>query len=93
MQLLINMKWLLCCETGCYCYGWVSVLEKIIENNPYEGYFTEEQLLQLVKYIDAGQTPDSAELGLDSKFEMECVNEFLLHDCDLVLLKVSVLEA
>ena len=69
--------WYFCC-----------ISEVIIENNPYEGYFNEEQLKELVKYVDLGQTADAMELGLDSKFELEAINEFLLKDCGLVLLKV-----
>ena len=46
-----------------------------------------------MKYVNAGQTPDAAELGLDSKFELEAVNEFLLKSCDLVLLKVGKMES
>ena len=64
------------------------ISEVIIENNPYEGYFTEQQLKELVKFVDLGQTGDAMELGLDSKFELEAINEFLLKDCGLVLLKV-----
>ena len=41
-----------------------------------------------MKYVDAGYTADAAELGLDSKFQLEVVNLHLLTKCGLVLLKV-----
>ena len=41
-----------------------------------------------MKYVDAGLTGDAAELGLDSKFQLEVINLHLLTKCGLVLLKV-----
>ena len=41
-----------------------------------------------MKYVEAGYTADAAELGLDSKFQLEVVNLHLLTKCGLVLLKV-----
>ena len=41
-----------------------------------------------MKYVDAGYTADAAELGLDSKFQLEVINLHLLTKCGLVLLKV-----
>ena len=51
------------------------------------------ELKKLVEYIDVGQTADAIELGLDSKFQLECINHHLLTRCGLVLLKVRVMEA
>ena len=50
------------------------------------------ELKKLVEYIDVGQTADAIELGLDSKFQLECINHYLLTRCGLVLLKVRVME-
>ena len=51
------------------------------------------ELKKLVEYIDVGQTADAIELGLNSKFQLECINHHLLTRCGLVLLKVRVMEA
>ena len=66
----------------------MTFVELIIENNPCEGHFTDAQLKRLVEYIDVGPSPDAIELGLESKFQLECINEHLLTKCGLVLLKV-----
>ena len=36
------------------------------------------EIKKLVDYIDVGQTADAVELGLDSKFQLECINHHLL---------------
>ena len=64
----------------------------MIENNPYKKFFTQKQLDSLVKYVPMGQTADSEEMGLKSKFELEACNEFLLTGWGLVLLKVRLRE-
>ena len=69
------------------------IAELIIENNPYEGFFNDMELKKLVEYIDVGETADAIELGLDSKFQLECINHHLLTKCGLFLLKVRVMEA
>ena len=51
------------------------------------------ELKKFVEYIDVGQTADAIELGLDSKFQLECINHHLLTRCGLVLLKVRVMDA
>ena len=68
-------------------------VELIVENNPYEGHFTDQQLKRLAEFIDVGASADAVELGLDSKFQLECVNKHLLRKCGLVLLKVRVVDA
>ena len=64
----------------------------MIENNPYEDFLTQAEIKGLVKWVDAGATADAAELGLDSKFQLEVLNLHLLTKCGLVLLKVRGME-
>ena len=71
-------------------FGFLTFSEIIIENNPYEDYFNEAKLKKLVEYIDVGQTADAIELGLDSKFQLECINQHLLTKCGLLVLKVRI---
>ena len=71
-----------------YIFG---IPEEVMENNPYPGYFNDKQQEKLVKFIKLGQTADAAALGLASKFEMECLNEYLLTCWGLVMLQVCIL--
>ena len=62
--------------------------EKTLEDNPYQGYFTQKQMDKLLPYITYGLTADAELLGLASKFELEACTEYLLNDFGLVLLQV-----
>ena len=68
-----------------YVFG---IPEEVLEKNPYPGYFKDKQMEKLVSYIKLGQTADAATLGLASKFELECLNEYLLTCWGLVMLQV-----
>ena len=50
----------------------------MLDKNPYPGYFNDKQMEKLVGYIKLGLTADAANLGLASRFELECLNEYLL---------------
>ena len=61
----------------------------VLENNPYEGKFDNEQLKRLATYLDMGCTSDAAQLGLLSKFHLEACQEYLLQTCEMVMIGVS----
>ena len=58
----------------------------VIKNNPYDGYFTKDQLQKLSTYIDCGMTGDALAMGLANKFELEACNKYLLVDVGVVTL-------
>ena len=62
----------------------------VLENNPYEGKFDDQQLQRLATYIDMGSTSDAAQLGLLSKFHLEACKEYLLKSCGMVMIGVSI---
>ena len=57
----------------------------VLENNPYEGKFDNEQLTRLATYLDMGCTSDAAQLG----FHLEACQEYLLKTCGMVMIGVS----
>ena len=61
----------------------------MIENNPYEGYFSKEQEKRLANFIDIGMTGDALAMGLANKFELEVWNEYLLMNVVIVAMRVS----
>ena len=61
----------------------------VLENNPYEGKFDNDQLRRLVTYLDMGYTSDAAQFGLLSQFHLQAWQEYLLKTCGMVMIGVS----
>ena len=61
----------------------------MIENNPYNSYFTKDQLQKLSTYIDCGVMGAALAMGLANKFELEACNKYLLVDVGVIPLPVS----